>query len=367
MPIDIPRFPIQQVPTPQPQEPSVIPQQPFVDPAGIIMQAAQLKQQRDLATQQLQMEAIKNLTTTIQTAQSLREKKREADMENAVSLATLGLHKNQIGAESALWAAHAKSLEAQSELFKAQAQMYSGGNTGYLDSMQKVHAGTMDPDTFFGGFSSRSGMKASMINLYNQTYPGDNISNLKAKWLQKQESAKVAGGPSVQIAAAMAKGVEALSQDLANKGQALGLTRYPLINKAIIAYKTSIGDPGMSDYLLTNMEAQKQLSQVFQAGGSPTDFAQKSAAETMRPENGPDAMRQITAQTIPTMIGARLGALGSIGVVGQQGMPGGQIQMTPQMNPNMTGPKIRVIRKSDGMQGTIDPHDYDGDKYQIAQ
>lgn len=369
MPVNFPQQPVPQVPqlgaSPGPRLPTNIP-----NPADIIMQAAQLRQQRLLTQQKMQQETVENLTKTIQTAQSLHEQARQHDMENAMAQATLGMKKGELDAESLLWNAHAKQLEAQARLDDVQARNQGmGGNNGYLDSMAKVHAGTMEPKQFFDAFPTRNNVKANMIAQYNSLFSGDDIEKLQAQWEQKQATAKTAGSSTVQVPAAMAKGVEALSQDLATKAEKLGFTDYPLINKGIIALKTAKGDPDMSDYLLTNMEAQKQLSQVFSAGGAPTDFAQKSAAETMKPELGPTAMRKITSDTIPTMIGARLNALGSIGVGGQQGMPGGQ-PMTPpmaQQNPAMTGPKMRVIRKSDGMRGTIDPHDYNGDMYQIAQ
>lgn len=336
------------------------------------MQAAALKQQRDLANKKLTQDAINSLSQSQQAAQSLHEQARQHDMENAQAQAMLGFKNNEVNAESVLWNAHAKALESQSALQDAQAKMLGmGANNGYSDTFQKIHSGLMAPDDAFNGFSTKNGQKAGMMNLYNQTYPGDNLTDLQANWVKKSATAQTAGGGAVQIPTAMAKGVEALSQDLATKAEKLGFTQYPLVNKGIIAVKTAQGDPAMADYLLTNMEAQKQLSQVFSAGGAPTDFAQKSASETMKPELGPNAMRQITSSTIPNMIGARLNALGTIGAANQNGtaqlpMPSQQ-STTPQQAIPQSGSKINVIRKSDGQRGTIDPQDYNSNNYQIIQ
>lgn len=74
MPIQFPGFQPGQVPRMQPVQPFQPPQVP--DPSHIIMQAYQLRQQRQLAQQQMNQRSLEDMTNAIQTTQKLQEEKR---------------------------------------------------------------------------------------------------------------------------------------------------------------------------------------------------------------------------------------------------------------------------------------------------
>lgn len=93
MPLQLPQFQPGQVPTAAPVQPFSPPNVAAANPAQLIMQAAQLRQQKRLTEQEMAHKNIESLTSAIQTAQSLKQQSTAQQQQHDIAQQTLDLHK----------------------------------------------------------------------------------------------------------------------------------------------------------------------------------------------------------------------------------------------------------------------------------
>lgn len=196
MPINFPQFQSGQVP----RAPLAQPQQApgVLDPANVIMEAARLKQQRDLAHAQMNQKAVEDLTSAIQTAQSLQEQKREALSKENIAQAMLQLQQGKVPFEEAELMGKIGLMGSQQKIADAQASFLSG--SGANGDMEDVHNGKKDYNQWITQFSTRSGITQSMAaGKYHELYPNDSPTDLHLKYLKLQgiQGEQIAQYPSV--------------------------------------------------------------------------------------------------------------------------------------------------------------------------
>ena len=102
------------VPIPGVAQPLQQPQ--HYDPAGIIMQAAALRQQKQLQEQQMSIESAKQMAESLQSAASLIQRKRQTDAENQIAQQQVDIARGRMPLE-----------QAQTNLINMQAQNLAKG------------------------------------------------------------------------------------------------------------------------------------------------------------------------------------------------------------------------------------------------
>jgi len=139
---------------------------------------------------------------------------------------------------------------------------------------------------------------------------GLDLRALENDYQRSKATASYEGGNAVQGPTRLIESVKPILGDLSSLAEKLGFGDYPAINKAKLAYAKQKGDPNYTDYVARTEEARAQLAQIFQAGGSPTDVAQKRANEFMEAAPGRAQLERFVNITAPELLKARGDALG---------------------------------------------------------
>lgn len=327
MPINFPGFNASPVPEMRPVNPVQPP--PFVDPAGIIMQAAALRQQRALAEKQMAQKGIEDINSAIQSAQSLAERKREAESSERIANMTAQIASGKVKPEEALMAAQTEAAQAHAEYLKSQAKLYEGTSGMSNDAATLIQATQPGPNgepprmTFEQAAEAAKGRGPAMQIHFlraaaDAANSGANFMTGTVQQAGQKALAAAQAGTSVQIPQATAKTLGDLTSSLLSKAQKAGLGENQLANRLkIMAESGNIPltkqDPDMADYVATHQEIQRQLAQLFSLNGVPQEMVQRAANETLPIGMGLSAMKRLAGTSMPGFIQARISALRGVG------------------------------------------------------
>lgn len=149
--MNFPQFQPAPLPTPGGVHPIQIPQR--FDPASIIMQAAALKQERDLSEQRMNMQAVQTAMEGLQSAQNLMERKHEADTQNQIAQQNIDIAKGRIPLE-----------QAQTRLLQLQGNMMASGIGAPFYNSQQAAQMIAGPD-------AKASQVQSIQDSLNKAYP----------------------------------------------------------------------------------------------------------------------------------------------------------------------------------------------------
>lgn len=207
-------------------------------------------------------------------------------------------------------------VQTEADLNKQWTDAANGGGSGgiqdWAQSVRKsVANGEMAPSQAQSE-ASRVGPNGMGRMVIDQALKGLPIAQLEANFKKKEATASYEGGPQVQNPVRLIESAKPILSGLHDLAKEMGFGNYPSLNKGRLLWLQQTGDPKVADYTAKLEEGRAQLAQIFQAGGSPTDVAQKRADEFLPDAAGLKQLEKLTNKdngTILELLGMRGAAL----------------------------------------------------------
>lgn len=256
--INYPGFPIR--PEPLVPRSNVQITTPVLDPAQIIMQAAQLRQQKELTQQKMQQDSMNTLVSAIQTAQQLQEHKREAMMNDQRAQQTLDMAKNKNGPEIELMKAHANYFN----------NMATGGDGAVEGAIGMLKNGLASPKDIFAMTGRWSPQQKTKL-VTSMAQQGIDIKGLGLDRLTQEKQIATQEGAGFQQRIRGGESILPNFQDVIDQAKKLNLSSFAPANKIKLAALRQINNPDVAKYDTIRSAVAEEMGRYF-GGGVSSDM-----------------------------------------------------------------------------------------------
>lgn len=313
--VQFPQQPVPQVPqlgaSAPPRLPTHIP-----DPANIIMQAAALRQERDLARQRMTQDNVKTMLEAIQTHQSLQEKQRESIAQENIAQATLGMAQAKLEPEKALMQAQTEHLNAQSKYQKSMAAMMNDNTTArQLFALTQPGPNGEPPKMSleqFAALAPRGVQKMQWASAAAQggQQPGADMMAGTAALAGKKTAAQYQEGAAVQGPVRMSNAVLPSLNTLIRLADALPRTDIQLLNKGGVAAMKQGGSVAAQAFATQLNNFAQSYNQQF--GGRGTDKKLDADIDALNVAQSPAQFKMSALLTKADIMAKRNAVLGNV-------------------------------------------------------